>query len=180
MQTHGVSNSPELISITTAIYCIGCFLGAIAAAIWGDVLGRKRTILVGTSIMAVGAALKTTSYSLPQMIVGRIVAGIGNGLNTSTAPIWQADSAKSSWRGRLVVIECVMNIAGFSLVNWISEYHVPALLYDLRMLRLLQTTACPLWVVLLHGEFLWRSSSSSSSCSSLRCRGYLSRRGMCL
>lgn len=72
--------------------------------------------------MAVGAALQTTSYSLAQMIVGRIVAGVGNGLNTSTAPVWQADSAKSSWRGRLVVIECVMNIAGFCLVNWISKF----------------------------------------------------------
>lgn len=78
--------------------------------------------MIGTTIMFIGATLKTTSYSLPQMIVGRIVAGIGNGLNTSTAPVWQADSAKSSWRGRLVVIECVMNIAGFSLVNWISEF----------------------------------------------------------
>lgn len=72
--------------------------------------------------MAIGAALQTTSYSLAQMIVGRIVAGVGNGLNTSTAPVWQADSAKSSWRGRLVVIECVMNIAGFCLVNWISKF----------------------------------------------------------
>lgn len=72
--------------------------------------------------MAIGAALQTTSYSLAQMIVGRVVAGIGNGLNTSTAPVWQADSAKSSWRGRLVVVECVMNIAGFCLVNWISEF----------------------------------------------------------
>lgn len=125
LRVHGISEDgdSEIISITTAIYNIGCFFGAIAAAIYGDRLGRKKAIIIGTTIMAIGAALQTTSYSLAQMIVGRIVAGVGNGLNTSTAPVWQADSAKSSWRGRLVVIECVMNIAGFCLVNWISEFH---------------------------------------------------------
>ncbi|KAI7185706.1 general substrate transporter [Hortaea werneckii] len=120
LDLHGIAGQSELISITTAIYNIGCFLGAIGAAIYGDKWGRKLTIIIGTTIMAIGAALQTTSYSLPQMIVGRIVAGVGNGLNTSTAPVWQADSAKSSWRGLLVVVECVMNIAGFCLVNWIN------------------------------------------------------------
>lgn len=120
LQLHGIAGQSELISITTAIYNIGCFLGAIAAAVYGDHLGRKRTIIIGTTIMAIGAALQTTSYSLAQMIVGRVIAGIGNGLNTSTAPVWQADSAKSSWRGFLVVVECVMNIVGFCAVNWIS------------------------------------------------------------
>lgn len=82
--------------------------------------------MIGTTIMAIGAILQTSSFSLAQMMVGRIVTGIGNGLNTSTAPVWQADSAKSSWRGILVVVECVMNIAGFCLVNWISTSHTPS------------------------------------------------------
>ncbi|RMZ09629.1 hypothetical protein D0864_01469 [Hortaea werneckii] len=120
LQLHGIAGKSELISITTAIYNIGCFLGAIVAAGYGDRWGRKLTIIIGTTIMAIGAILQTSSFSLAQMMVGRIVTGIGNGLNTSTAPIWQADSAKSSWRGFLVVVECVMNIAGFSLVNWIN------------------------------------------------------------
>ncbi|KAI6819476.1 general substrate transporter [Hortaea werneckii] len=123
LQLHGIAGKSELISITTAIYNIGCFLGAIVAAGYGDRWGRKLTIMIGTTIMAVGAILQTSSFSLAQMMVGRIVTGIGNGLNTSTAPVWQADSAKSSWRGILVVVECVMNIAGFSLVNWISTLH---------------------------------------------------------
>jgi hypothetical protein len=31
--------------------------------------------MVGTTIMAVGAILQATSYSLPQMFVGRIIVG---------------------------------------------------------------------------------------------------------
>ncbi|KAL8690822.1 MAG: hypothetical protein Q9218_003818 [Villophora microphyllina] len=70
--------------------------------------------------MSIGAILQITAYSVPQMIVGRIVAGIGNGLNTATAPVWQAETSKAAWRGKLVVIEMICNIAGFSLSNWVT------------------------------------------------------------
>ena len=54
------------------------------------------------------------------MMVGRVIAGIGNGLNTATAPVWQSETSKANMRGKLVVIEMVMNIAGFSLSNWVT------------------------------------------------------------
>lgn len=41
----------------------------------GEKLGRKKAILLGTAIMSVGTVIKVTSYSLPQMIVGRVVLG---------------------------------------------------------------------------------------------------------
>lgn len=75
-------------------------------------------MLLGTTIMSIGAILQIAAYSTAQMIVGRIVAGIGNGLNTATAPVWQAETSQANWRGKLVVIELILNIAGFSLSNW--------------------------------------------------------------
>lgn len=110
----------SLISTVTAIYDIGCFFGALAVCVIGDPLGRKNCVLLGTTIMSIGAILQITAYSVPQMIVGRIVAGIGNGINTSTAPVWQGETSKASWRGKLIVIEMIMNIAGFSLSNWVT------------------------------------------------------------
>lgn len=59
----------------TAIYDVGCFFGAIFAFTVGERLGRKKAILLGTTIMAVGAILQITSFSLAQMFVGRIVLG---------------------------------------------------------------------------------------------------------
>ncbi|KAJ0344131.1 hypothetical protein COL154_006351 [Colletotrichum chrysophilum] len=70
--------------------------------------------------MTIGAILKCTSYSLAQMFVGRIILGVGNGINTATAPIWQTETAPAHWRGKLVMFEMMMNIAGFSLCNWIN------------------------------------------------------------
>jgi hypothetical protein len=41
-------------------------------------------------------------------------------LNTATAPVWQTETSQIKWRGKLVVIELILNIAGFSLSNWIT------------------------------------------------------------
>ncbi|KAK3720154.1 hypothetical protein LTR37_003978 [Vermiconidia calcicola] len=116
----GIRGNTSLVGTITAIYDIGCFFGALSAFWFGDILGRKRMILAGTTIMSIGALLQITPYSVPQMIVGRIVAGIGNGINTATAPPWQAETSKASWRGKLIVIELILNIAGFSLSNWVT------------------------------------------------------------
>lgn len=70
--------------ITTASYNLGCFCGAIFCIWIGNYLGRRKTIFVGSVIMVVGASLQACAYSLPHLIVGRIVTGIGNGMNTST------------------------------------------------------------------------------------------------
>ncbi|KAJ4206172.1 hypothetical protein NW767_003420 [Fusarium falciforme] len=110
----------NLLATVTAIYDIGCFVGALIAFTIGERLGRKKAIIMGTVIMSVGTLIKCTSYSLAQMFVGRIVLGIGNGINTATAPIWQTETAQAKWRGKLVILEMAMNIAGFSLVNWIN------------------------------------------------------------
>ncbi|KAH7066023.1 general substrate transporter [Paraphoma chrysanthemicola] len=110
----------SLISTVTAIYDIGCFVGAVSVCVIGDPLGRKNCVLLGTTIMSIGAILQIAAFGVPQMIVGRIVAGIGNGINTSTAPVWQGETSKASWRGKLIVIEMIMNIAGFSLSNWVT------------------------------------------------------------
>ena len=111
----GIQGNTSLQSTVTALYDIGCFLGAITTIWVGEWLGRKNTILVGTTIMSIGAILQIASFGIAQLIVGRIVLGIGNGINTSTAPVWQGETSKASWRGKLVVLEMVMNIFGFSV-----------------------------------------------------------------
>ncbi|KZM19095.1 substrate-specific transmembrane transporter [Ascochyta rabiei] len=115
-----LNGKTSLISTVTAIYDIGCFFGAISVCAIGDPLGRKKCVLLGTTIMSIGAIIQIASFNVPEMIVGRIIAGIGNGINTSTAPVWQGETSKASWRGKLIIIEMIMNIAGFSLSNWVT------------------------------------------------------------
>lgn len=65
----------QMLSTVTAIYDIGCFVGAMVAFTIGERLGRTKSIIVGTSIMSVGAILMCSSFSLAQMFVDRIVLG---------------------------------------------------------------------------------------------------------
>jgi len=65
----------KTLSTVTAIYDVGCFFGAVFAFTIGERLGRKKAILLGTTIMAVGTILQATSFSLEQMFVGRIILG---------------------------------------------------------------------------------------------------------
>lgn len=56
-----------------AMYTLGAFFGALASIFFGDKLGRLRTIQLGAAIEVVGAILESTSFSLGQLIVGRLV-----------------------------------------------------------------------------------------------------------
>jgi MFS family permease len=103
----GGPENTSLLGTVTAIYDVGCFFGAVAAMWLGEVLGRKKAILLGTTIMTVGAILQISAYSVAQMIAGRVIAGIGNGINTSTAPVWQSETSSIQWRGKLVIIGTV-------------------------------------------------------------------------
>lgn len=90
-------------------------------ACWlGEKLGRKKIVLVGATIMTVSAILQISAFSITQMIVGRIVAGIGNGMDTATAPVWQSETSTVKWGGTLAVIEMILNAADFSLSNWMT------------------------------------------------------------
>ncbi|KAL4740269.1 general substrate transporter [Aspergillus similis] len=106
--------------IAVAAYNLGCFLGAILTVFIGNAIGRRRTIFCGCVTMTTGAILQCTSYSLPHWIVGRIVTGIGNGMNTSTVPTWQSESAKAHDRGKLVMIEGMLITGGICLSYWIN------------------------------------------------------------
>ena len=62
---------------------IGCLIGALSNLWVGDYLGRRRTIAVGGVIMIIGAILQAASYGYAQMLVARVITGLGNGLNFS-------------------------------------------------------------------------------------------------
>ena len=120
LSSQEASNRSLYRGIAVASYNLGCFFGACACIFVGNPLGRRRTIFVGTCIMIVGAILQCTSYSLPQWIVGRIITGAGNGLNTSTVPTWQSECSQSHRRGQLVMIEGALITGGIMIAYWID------------------------------------------------------------
>ncbi|KAE8445462.1 hypothetical protein EG329_013352 [Mollisiaceae sp. DMI_Dod_QoI] len=106
--------------ISVASYNVGCFVGAIITIFIGDILGRRKMIFLGSSIMVIGAILQCSAFSLAHLIVGRIITGFGNGMNTSTVPTWASETSKSHKRGKMVMIEGAMITGGICLSYWID------------------------------------------------------------
>ncbi|EIM81381.1 general substrate transporter [Stereum hirsutum FP-91666 SS1] len=115
-----LTTNANLQGATVAIYEIGCATGALATFFWGEHLGRRRGIMFGMIILAIGAILQFMSYGLAQLIVGRVVTGIGNGMTTSAIPVWQSETSRSHHRGRDVCIELGVNIFGVMLAYWVD------------------------------------------------------------
>ncbi|TKA73504.1 hypothetical protein B0A55_05504 [Friedmanniomyces simplex] len=111
-------------AFVTAIYEVGCLLGAIFQLCLGDRIGRRRSIILGATIMIVGVVIQVTPFTgsspTAQFIIGRTVTGFGNGINTSTIPTYQAECSKSTNRGLLICIEGGIVAFGSLLAYWID------------------------------------------------------------
>ncbi|KAH9887458.1 general substrate transporter [Xylariomycetidae sp. FL2044] len=110
--------------LVTAIYEIGCLIGAMFILAVGDILGRRKAMIMGGIIMIIGAVIQVTAYkghaALAQFIIGRVVTGVGNGINTSTIPTYQAECSKTSNRGLLICIEGGIIAFGSLMAYWID------------------------------------------------------------
>ncbi|KAL9948234.1 hypothetical protein D7B24_009259 [Verticillium nonalfalfae] len=112
------NGSANLQGLVVSIYEIGCLFGALICLFWGEQLGRRWSIMIGCVVLSVGAVLQASAYGIPQMIIGRIVAGLGNGMNTSTIPVWHSELMKPKSRGKGLAIELAINIFGVALSYW--------------------------------------------------------------
>ena len=112
--------SPSMTGFVTSIYDVGCFAGAVLTLFVGEPLGRKRMLIVFTIIMTAGIMLQTVAQNMQHLLWGRFIAGIGNGGNTATAPVWHVETSHPDAKGKAVVKEMVVNVMGFVISNIIT------------------------------------------------------------
>jgi MFS family permease len=70
-----------------------------------DTIGRRRSIILGCLVFFVGGSLQTSAQHLGSMLAGRFVAGVGIGMLTMLAPLYQSEIAHPSVRGRLTSLQ---------------------------------------------------------------------------
>lgn len=102
----------------TALYDIGCVFGSIISYFIGERLGRRTMLILGGGIMVIGVAVLTSSYTVAQLIAGRIITGVGNGMNSSTAPVYQSECSPASIRGALLTLQGTVTILGVVIAYW--------------------------------------------------------------
>ncbi|KAJ6086378.1 general substrate transporter [Penicillium sp. IBT 16267x] len=103
-----------------ALYTVGGMFGAMSTSYLGDILGRRKSILVFSLINVIGAVLMASSFSFAQFIVARIVIGFGTGAISGTVPVWQSELSKSNNRGAHVATVGVFQAAAGAIGFWID------------------------------------------------------------
>ncbi|KAJ7656218.1 general substrate transporter [Mycena rosella] len=112
--------NPTTQGTIVAIYDIGCAVGSLVVFFFGEAIGRKRMILAGAATMLVGTAILTSSTTIAQLYVGRIVTGIGNGFNSSSIPVYQSETVSGKIRGALVCLNSTVTIVGLVIAYWLD------------------------------------------------------------
>ncbi|GAA6022858.1 hypothetical protein JCM10207_001425 [Rhodosporidiobolus poonsookiae] len=120
----GETRAKLLQATYTAIYEVGCLFGAVFALFFGNKTGRRLMIVMGAIVMIVGVVIQVTAFkghhAGVQFCIGRVITGIGNGMNTSTIPSWMAECSRSHNRGLLICIEASMIATGTAIAYWID------------------------------------------------------------
>lgn len=111
-------NSPSVQGIVIAAFELGALVGALSCLDLGDRLGRRMTVWLGMCFMLLGGSLQCSAWRVGQLLTGRIISGIGLGLQVgqgvrsrgrtdaddtwqvATVPAWQSETAKPHSRGR--------------------------------------------------------------------------------
>ncbi|KAK5941733.1 hypothetical protein PMZ80_005684 [Knufia obscura] len=110
-----------VIPMIASSYTLAAAVCSLAVSIIGLPLGRRNCILLGDAFVIVGASLQASAWSVPQIIVGRVLCGFGIGFISCTVPTYMAEmSIESKERGPEVAVQCVFLISGVALAYWLD------------------------------------------------------------
>ena len=108
----------------TACYELGCFFGAIFTLMYGQRIGRTPLLVAGGLLMVLGTVISTAAFGphwgLGQFVVGRVISGLGNGMDTATIPVWQSECSRAHNRGFLVCFEGAIIAVGTFIAYWLD------------------------------------------------------------
>lgn len=103
-----------------ALFTVGGIFGALSCVFFGDRWGRRKVIFISNLITVIGAILMSTSFSLAQFVVGRLILGVGIGGYVATVPVWQSEISPADMRGSNVIIDGVFVGSGVALALWVD------------------------------------------------------------
>ncbi len=101
----------------------GCLVGALAGGYLANAISRKYTLILGALLFVVSAWGSGMADSLDQLVIYRILGGLGVGLASLAAPMYIAEIAPSKERGRMVSYYQLAVVVGFFVV-FLATYFI--------------------------------------------------------
>ncbi|MDV6233936.1 MULTISPECIES: sugar porter family MFS transporter [Rhodococcus] len=88
-----------------AIALIGCAVGAWFAGSLADRWGRKKVMLLGSALFVISSIGSGLAFSVPDLMLWRVLGGLGIGIASVIAPAYIAEIAPAKWRGSLASLQ---------------------------------------------------------------------------
>lgn len=105
---------------TAACTLLGCMAGAGMAGALSDRFGRRKVMLLAAVLFALSAIGAALPRGLRDLIIARIVGGLGIGIASMMSPMYIAEVSPSRIRGRLVSVNQFAIIFGMLLVYFVN------------------------------------------------------------
>ncbi|MDS2172088.1 sugar porter family MFS transporter [Nesterenkonia sp. CL21] len=93
--------SEVLIGFTVSSALLGCMVGAWIGGTLSDRLGRVRAMLIAAAAFFISALGSGLAFDTVDLIVWRVLGGVGVGMASVIAPAYIAEVAPTNLRGRL-------------------------------------------------------------------------------
>lgn len=117
----GLEGSAALRGWAMSSALIGCLAGALLSGAWSDRYGRKKMLIVASFLFVASAVGTGAVDRFSWFIAYRIIGGFGIGIASNVSPIYIAEVAPASVRGKFVSINqltIVLGILMAQLANW--------------------------------------------------------------
>lgn len=111
---------PNVQGAVISCYELGCMCGSLFLLWKGDALGRRWSVVIGSVIMIIGVIIMVADETIGPFTAGRVIAGVGNGFNTTTIPMLQSELSRPQYRGLLVFLEGALLAGGVMVSYWLD------------------------------------------------------------
>lgn len=99
MDYFGINTNNQ--GLVAALYVIGNICGSFIAGPCADTYGRRTGMATGSAICIIGAILQAAAQSLPMLMGGRFILGMGAVIVQTAGPSYVVEMAHPKYRGQL-------------------------------------------------------------------------------
>jgi MFS transporter, SP family, xylose:H+ symportor len=108
---------------TTGSLALGCVIGCLIAGTLSDKYGRKPGLMTAAIVFALSSLAMGFAPNLGFFISSRFMAGIGVGMASMLSPMYIAEIAPQSMRGRMVAINQLTIVLG-QVITHLQNYRL--------------------------------------------------------
>ena len=124
-----IADVPAMQGLAMSVALLGCLIGAMVAGMMADRYGRKPLLIISAFIFLSSAYATGAFSAFSWFLAARFLGGIGIGIASGLSPMYIAEVAPTSIRGKLVSLNqltIVLGILGAQITNWLIAEPIPA------------------------------------------------------